>query len=100
MLSNSAIAAVLVFMVYVFWLTGETVFLAHYRRLLFMRYGWHVFAFALLFFLNLVAAFYMVARFLFLRDAGERLKHVDKQLAGPDTIAHELSEQLREHELR
>jgi uncharacterized membrane protein len=100
MLTNSAIAAVLVYMVALFWLMGETTFLAPYRKLIVLHYGWIVLVFAVLVYVNLVAVFYLVARLLFLRDAGQRLEHVDKQLAGPDTIARELSEQLREHGLK
>lgn len=100
MLSQSAFAAVLVYMVTLIWLMGETTFLAPYRRLIVLRYGWVILAFAVLVYVNLVAVFYLIARLLFLRDAGQRLEHVDKQLAGPDTIARELSEQLREHIIR
>jgi hypothetical protein len=100
MLTNSAIAAALVYMAVLFWLMGETTFLAPYRKLIVLRYGWIVLAFAVLVYLNLVAFFYLLARLLFLRDAGQRLQHVDKQLAGPDTIARELSEQLKEHSIR
>ena len=100
MLTNSAIAAVLVYMIGLFWLMGETTFLAPYRKLIVLRYGWILLAAGVLIYLNLVAVFYLVARLLFLRDAGQRLEHVDKQLAGPDTIARELSEQLKEHKIR
>jgi hypothetical protein len=100
MLTNSAIAAVLVYMIGLFWLMGETTFLAPYRKLIVLRYGWILLAVGVLIYLNLVAVFYLLARLLFLRDAGQRLEHVDKQLAGPDTIARELSDQLKEHKIR
>src|SRR5688500_17088500 len=100
MLANSAIGAALVFMVALIFLLGETTFLAPYRKLIVLNYAWLILTFALLLYLNLVAVFYLVARLLFLRDAGQRLRHVDKQLAGPDTIAEELTEQIREHIVR
>jgi len=100
MLVNSAMGAALVFMVLLFWLAGETTFLAPYRRLIFLRHGWMIGGAALLVYLNLVAAFYLWARLLFLRDAGQKLIHIDKQLDGPDTVAPELSAQLQEREHR
>lgn len=100
MLTNSAVAAALIYMAALFWLMGETVFLAPYRKLIVLRYGWVILAFAVLLYVNLAAVFYLIARLLFLRDAGQKLEHVDKQLAGPDTIARELSEQLKEHAIR
>jgi hypothetical protein len=100
MLTNSAVAAAIVYMASLFWVMSETTFLAPYRRLIILRYGWVVLTFAVLAYINLVAVFYLIARMLFLRDAGQKLEHVDKQLAGPDTIARELSDQLKEHVIR
>lgn len=100
MLTNSAVAAALVYMVALFWLLGETTFLAPYRQLIVLRYGWYVLAYAVLVYCNLVSIFYLFARLIFLRDAGQKLEHVDKQLAGPDTIARELSAQLKGHVIR
>ncbi|MGH9159872.1 MAG: hypothetical protein ACRD2X_07785 [Vicinamibacteraceae bacterium] len=97
MIRNSAVAAALVLMLGLFWLLGETTFLAPYRRLLVVRYGWTILAGLLLVYVNLVAAFYLLGRTFFLRGTGQKLTHVDKQLAGPDTIAAELSAQIEEH---
>ena len=46
-----------------------------------MRHGWFIGGAALLLFLNLSAVYYSVARWLFLRDAGRKLLHLDRQLA-------------------
>jgi hypothetical protein len=97
MLANSAIGAALVMMAAIFWLLGQTAFLVPYRRVIFHDYGWLILAVAVLTYLNLVAAFYLAARTLYLRTAGRKLIHVDRALEGPDTISPELSAQLTEH---
>jgi hypothetical protein len=49
-----------------------------------------------LLFLHLCAVYYVVARWLFVRDAGRKLTFVDRQLTTDDTVLHELSDQLDE----
>ena len=44
----------------------------------------------LLVFLNLCALYYGVGRWLFLRDAGRKLRHVDQQLRTPDGLHDDL----------
>jgi hypothetical protein len=46
-------------------------------------------------FLNLCGAYYMVARWLFLRDAGRKLTHVDRQLRSASGLHDELREYLQ-----
>jgi hypothetical protein len=45
---------------------------------------------ALVVFFNLHAAFYVIARWLFLRDTGHKLTHLDGQLITPDALDHDL----------
>jgi len=94
--ANSAMVAALALMLAVFWVGGETTFLAPYKRLLFTEYGVPIGLFLLVVFVNLFAACYAVSRLLFLKDTGVKLRHVDRQLATRDTVLTELSEQMEE----
>ena len=53
MVTNSAVLAALILMLAVFWIGGETTFLAPYKRLLFTQYGVHIGVFLLVVFVNL-----------------------------------------------
>ena len=48
---------------------------------------------SLLVFVNLVGTYYLIARWLFLRDAGRKLTHIDRQLRS----APGLHDDLRRH---
>ena len=45
-------------------------------------------------FLNLCGVYYWVARWLFLRDTGRKLTHVDRQLGAADGVLDELRHKL------
>jgi hypothetical protein len=84
MIANSAfLAAVSLFLVTA-WLAGELVFLAPYKATLFRHHGWLMGGLALVVFFNLCALYYSVARWLFLRDSGRKLLHLDRQLGTAD----------------
>jgi len=68
------------------WLAGEVTFLAPYRVALFHLHGPLILTTALLVFLHLCAAFYTLARWLFLRDTGRKLTHLDQQLLASDGV--------------
>jgi len=93
---NSAVLSVLILMLAVFWVGGETTFLAPYKRLLFTQYGVQIGLFLLVVFVNLFAAFYGLSRVLFLKDTGVKLRHLDRQLTTRDTVLAELSERLED----
>jgi hypothetical protein len=46
-------------------------------------------------FLNVCAIFYGIARWLFLRDTGRKLAHIDRQLTTPDAVMDDLHRDLR-----
>jgi hypothetical protein len=46
-------------------------------------------------FLNLTATYYSVARWLFLRDTGRKLLHIDRQLATDDAVLDDLRSYLK-----
>lgn len=96
MIANSALLSVLILMLAVFWVGGETTFLTPYKRLLFTQYGVQIGLFLLVVFVNLFAAFYGLSRVLFLKDTGVKLRHVDRQLTTRDTVLAELSERLED----
>jgi len=93
MIKNTAFAAALTTFLIVSWLAGELSFLAPYKAGLFRQHGVVIFAGVLLVFLHLSALYYGIARWLFVRDAGRKLMHMDRQLG----TAEGLHEDLRAH---
>jgi hypothetical protein len=93
MIKNTAFAAALTTFLIVAWLAGELSFLARYKVVLFREYGVVIGGCVLLLFLHLSALYYWIARWLFLRDAGRKLTHIDRQLG----TAEGLHEDLRVH---
>jgi hypothetical protein len=49
----------------------------------------------LVLFLNLCAAYYGIARRLFLRDTGRKLSHMDRQLGSKDAVLRDLHRDLK-----
>jgi hypothetical protein len=94
MIQNVAFLAALTLFLLAAWLAGELTFLAPHKALLFRRHGFVIGVGALLVFFNLCALYYVVARWLFLRDTGRKLTHADQQLATDDGVHQELREHL------
>ena len=95
MIANAAFLAALVVFLLAAWLAGELTFLAPYKAALFGYRATVIGIFALLLFVNLSAAFYTIGRWLFLRDAGRKLRHLDRQLATGDAVLEDLQVQLK-----
>ena len=95
MIANIAFLAGVTVFLAVAWLAGELSFLAPYKAAIFHRHADLLGAAALLMFLNLCAVYYSVARWLFLRDAGRKLQHLDRQLTTPDAALEELRLHLK-----
>jgi hypothetical protein len=93
-IANTAFLAALTVFLLVAWLAGELRFLAPYRTALFTLHGRLIAELALLVFLNLCALYYAVARWLFLRDTGRKLTHVDRQLMASAGVAEDLPPEL------
>jgi hypothetical protein len=95
MIASAALLAALTVFLMAGWLAGELRFLAPYKTLLFREHaaliGWA----ALILFLNLAATYYSVARWLFLRDTGRKLLHLDRQLATGDAVLDDLRSYLK-----
>src|SRR5690606_41865706 len=90
MIANSAFLAAIVVFLFASWLAGELTFLAPYKATLFRRHAEVLGGGTLLLFLNLCALFYGISRWLFLRDAGRKLTHVDRQLRPSDGVHEDL----------
>ncbi len=95
MIANSAFLAALTVFLLAGWLAGELRFLAPYKTVLFTRYALLLGGATLILFLNLCAIYYSVARWLFLRDTGRKLLHLDRQLATGDTAIEDLRDYLK-----
>lgn len=98
MIANCAFLAGLVLLLAAFWLMGQLEFLVPYKRTILAHYLWVLVGAAVILFVNLFAAFYLIARTLFLKDTGRKLAHVDKLLKTPDTVVRDLSERLSREE--
>jgi hypothetical protein len=94
MIANAALLAVLTVFLVAGWLAGELSFLAPYKAGLFRLHGAFILGGLLLLFLNLCAAYYRLARWLFLRDTGRKLRHLDHQLKTSDAVLDELRDDL------
>jgi hypothetical protein len=94
-IANAAFLAAIVVFLFASWLAGELTFLAPYKATLFRRHADVLGGGALLLFLNLFALFYGMSRWLFLRDAGRKLTHVDRQLGTSDGVHEDLRPYLK-----
>ena len=90
MIANAAFLAAITTFLLVAWLAGELRFLAPHKALLFSGHGSLILFFTLLVFLNLCALYYSIARWLFLRDTGRKLLHLDRQLTSDDAVLEDL----------
>jgi len=94
MIANTAFAAALTTFLIVAWLAGELSYLASYKAALFRYHGALIISAVPLVFLNLCATYYSISRWLFLRDTGRKLHHLDQQLVTADTAIEEVESYL------
>jgi H+/Cl- antiporter ClcA len=94
MIQNALAAALVIYAVLVAVLLKECVFLASDRGRIWTEYGEHLVWLSLLLILNLFAAIYCLLRKLALKDTGDKLSHLEKQLRGRTTISEELTERI------
>jgi hypothetical protein len=98
MIANSAFLAAMIVLLVLFWLMGQLEFLAPYKHALLPRYLWVVVGSVVVLFLNAFAVVYTATRWLFLKETGRKLAHVERQLHTPDTVVRDLSERLAREE--
>ena len=96
MIANAIFATAVCFLAIGLFLMEECHFLIPYRQLLWEQYAGPIAVFGIAVFVNLFAAFYLVCRKLFLKDTGQKLAHLEKQLQSGGTISAELSDRLRQ----
>ena len=95
MIQNAAFLAALTVFLVAGWLAAELTFLVPYKALLFQRHGLLIGVAAGLLFLNLLVIYHGIGRWLFLRDTGRKLLHVDRQLTSPDAALEDLRQHLK-----
>ena len=98
MFKNALFATVIVFIAVVFYLMDELRFLIPYRDAILDHHGREIALFSVVLFLNLLAGFFVLTRRLLLKDTGQKLAHLEKQLRGRESISEELSRRIAEHE--
>ena len=98
MSKNSIFVTSILFLAILFFLMQELRFLIPYRDLLILEYGWTILGVSLVLFLNLPAGVFVLSRRLFLKDTGEKLAHLEKQLRSGGSISDELSRRLQEEQ--
>ena len=96
MIGSAVFIATLIFLALGILLLGECQFLIPYRHVIFIKYGAVLANFGTALFLNVVAIVYIVGRYLFLKDTGQKLAHLEKQLRTGDSISNELHRRLRD----
>ena len=96
MVANALFVTTLLFLAGLLYLMQECEFLIPYRRLLWEQYAGAIARFAALLYLNVFAAVYAAWRKLFLKDTGQKLAHLEKQLKGGVSLSRELSERLKD----
>lgn len=94
MIANVAFLAAMTVLGLATWLANELVFLAPYKVTILRRHGIVLGAIALLAFFNLTAFYYTLARAMFLRETGQKLAHLDRQLPTSDGAHDELRQLL------
>ena len=98
MFKNALFASVVVFIAGVFYLMQECRFLIPYRDVILERHWQEIAVFSGLLFANLLAGFFVLSRRLLLKDTGQKLAHLEKQLRGRESISEELSRRIAEEE--
>jgi hypothetical protein len=91
MLANALMAATAILVAVGLFVLGQLRFLVPWRDFIVHHYGWDIGLFCGLLWLNLTAAIVFIQRTFFLKDAGRKLAHFDKQI---HTGRHALSAEI------
>jgi hypothetical protein len=94
MIRSALFVTAVIFLALGLFLMGECRFLIPYRALLLHEYGETILIFSAVLFLNVFTAIYLLCRKLFLKDTGQKLAHLEKQLRGGQSISEELARHL------
>ena len=96
MIANAFLAATVICLAALFWLMQVCTFLIPYRAVLLHTYGPTLAGWAAVAFLNVFAACYALSRAVFLKDTGQKLAHLERQLRTGSSISDELAQRLEE----
>jgi hypothetical protein len=91
---NAMAAALVIYAALAGFVLKECMFLAPLRARIWDEFGERMVWLSLLVILNLFAGVYALLRKLALKDTGDKLSHVEKQLRGRTTISEELTERI------
>ncbi len=80
MIANSLIVTIVLMIVLLFVLMDELAYISVYKDNLLSQYGGHIAFLAAALFFNIFAAAFTLNRKFFLKDAGQKLSHLDKQI--------------------
>ena len=94
MIRNALAAALLIYVVLVAVVLNECVFLASIRGEIWSELWKEIVGFSMVVVLNVFAGIYAILRRLALKDTGDKLSHLEKQLRGRQTISEELTERI------
>jgi hypothetical protein len=96
MIGNALFAATVCLLAALIGLLQECTFLVPYRQLIWQKYSATIAVFAGLLLLNLFSFFYLLMRKVFLKDTGQKLAHLEKELRTGGAISEELARRLEE----
>jgi hypothetical protein len=91
MFANALLVATAIFLALMFFVMGQLRFLTPWRDTILDTYWPGIAVYAVLLFVNVVGAVIFLQRKFFLKDAGQKLVHVDKQIHSGQ---HELSREF------
>jgi hypothetical protein len=94
MIRNTLAIACTLYVVLAGFVLKECAFLSPLRKLIWESYWRPIVCFSVLLLLNLCAIIYLLLRRLTLKDTGDKLAHLEKQLRGKTTISKELTERI------
>ena len=96
MIASALFAAALCLLAALIVVLQECTFLVPFRQLIWHKYSITITEFAGVLLLNLFAFFYLLMRKVFLKDTGQKLAHLEKELRSGGAISEELARRLEE----
>jgi len=96
MIASALFAAALCLLAVLILVLQECTFLVPFRQLIWHKYALTIAEFAGVLLLNLFSFFYLVMRKVFLKDTGQKLAHLEKELRSGGAISEELARRLEE----
>jgi hypothetical protein len=99
MIANAALVASILYLALLFFVMGQLRFLAPWRRLILQEYWPAIAIYSAQLIVNLFGLVIFVQRKVFLKDAGRKLVHFDKQIhSGEHGLSYEIAAHFETHE--